>query len=146
MKNLITTLIISLFGGIPMVGLIQPALVYAEDTKQPQLVTPTAKTTPVTNYLYTAKADDSYSVLARKAIQTYGLENKVNLSGAQIIFAETNLTKIAGSPLLNKGQKLEIIKDNVKSWIEKAQKLTDSQKQAWNYYVKFVDFDTRDNG
>lgn len=110
----------------------------------------TAETTTQTEvssvYTYTAQAGDSYTVLARKAVQTYGLENKVNLSGAQIVFAETNLTKDAGSPTINLGQKVEFKKDTVKSVIEKAQKLTDAQKKAWDYYVQFVDFDTRDNG
>jgi LysM repeat protein len=50
---------------------------------------------------YVAQSGDSYSLIARKAVQTYGVINSVNLSGAQIIFVETNLTLAAGSPVLN---------------------------------------------
>ena len=105
----------------------------------------TSEATPA-SYSFSAQSDDNYSVLARKAVQIYGLENKVNLSAAQIVFAETRMTLEAKSPVLNGGQKVEIKKDTVKSWVEKAQKLTDVQEKAWNYYVQFVDFDTRDNG
>lgn len=120
-----------------IVGLAQPAKASAHGDEKHE---------PATTYSYTAQVGDSYTVLARKAVQTYGLENKVNLSGAQIIFAETSLTLEAKSPVLNQGQKVELHKDTVKSWIEKAQKLTAAQQKAWNYYVQFVNFDTRSNG
>ncbi len=108
---------------------------------------PTANTqTQANKYDYTAKPNDSYTVLARKAIQTYGIVNKVNLSTSQIVFAETGLTQEANSPILNVGQKVSIPEATVKAWIEKAQKLSDSDKQAWNYYVQFVNFNTNSNG
>lgn len=99
-----------------------------------------------TIYRYVAQPGDSYSVLARKAVQTYGLANKVNLSEAQIIAAETNLTLDAGSPLLIKGQKVTLQESDVKEWVEKAEKLSAQQQTLWQPYTIGVDFDTRTNG
>ena len=93
-------------------------------------------------YSYVAQSGDSYTKIARKAVQTYGAINKVNLSQAGIIFAETNLTLAAGSPELNLGQKVEIRESDIHQWADKAQDLTDAQEAAWDYYVQFVNFNT----
>lgn len=98
------------------------------------------------SYLYVAQPGDSYSVLARKAVQTFGIDNDTNLSGAQIVFAETNLTLSAGSPELNEGQTVSISKESVKQWIDKAKQLTDAQQAAWNQYVPYIQFNTDNNG
>ena len=84
--------------------------------------------------------------MARKAVQTYGIKNKLKLSGAQIIYVETNITQAAGSPLLNLGEKVNVSENTVKQWVSKAMKLSDSQKANWNYYVQFVDFNTNSVG
>lgn len=97
-------------------------------------------------YNYTAQAGDTYSQIARKAVQTYGLVNNVNLSQAQIVFAETNLTIAADSPLLNEGQAVSVQESAVKEWVEKAEKLTDEQKSAWAEYTVGVDFNTNNVG
>ena len=141
MKKLLATLVLGLFVALPFL-VHTPTVAADEGEAKP---TTTSEATP-TSYSFTAQPDDNYTVLARKAVQIYGIENKVNLSAAQIVFAETRMTLEAGSPELNGSQKVEIKKDTVKSWVEKAQKLTDAQEKAWNYYVQFVDFDTRDNG
>ncbi len=93
-------------------------------------------------YSYVAQAGDSYSLMARKAVQTYGIINNVNLSGAQIIYAETNLTKEAGSPVLLLGQKVELKEDLIKNWVNKAKELNADQQSAWNVYVKYANFNT----
>ncbi|MCU0667159.1 MAG: hypothetical protein MUF85_00880 [Patescibacteria group bacterium] len=98
------------------------------------------------NYEFTAQPGDSYSVMARKAVQIFGIDNKVNLSGAQIVFTETNLTQAADSPQLNQGEIVKISKESVKSWVEKALVLTESQQAAWNIYVPYVNFDTSNVG
>jgi hypothetical protein len=98
------------------------------------------------SYKFVAQPGDSYTKIARKATQIFGIDNKVNLSGAQIVFVETNLTNAAGSPAINEGQTVEISKDTVKSWVEKALTLTESQQAAWNVYVPYVDFNTNDVG
>jgi hypothetical protein len=98
------------------------------------------------HYNYVGQADDTYSQIARKAIQTYGLETGTNLSGAQIVFAETNMTIEAGSQLLEVGQEISIEKSIVKGWVEKAQKLSETEEAGWDYYVQFVDFNTNSVG
>ncbi|MEX1059093.1 MAG: hypothetical protein WEC17_01530 [Candidatus Saccharimonadales bacterium] len=97
-------------------------------------------------YEYVAQSGDSYTKIARKAVQTYGLKNKVNLTPAGIIYAETNLTRGAGSPELNLGQKVEIKESTIHEWVDKARNLTDAQEAAWNFYVQLVDFDTNNVG
>lgn len=97
-------------------------------------------------YSYVAQPGDSYSLMARKAIQTIGITNKVNLSEAQIIFAETHLTQDAGSPVLVKGQKVEIKEDAVKNWVNKAKDLSAQQQSAWNVYAQNANFNTNKVG
>lgn len=91
---------------------------------------------------YTAQPGDSYSLMARKAVQTSGFETSTNLSEAQIIFVETNLTVLAGSPKLNLGEKVSISKELVKQWSEKAKELTDAQQARWQVYANNANFNT----
>lgn len=93
-------------------------------------------------YDYVAQPGDTFSQFARKAVQTYGKIHKVNLSQSQIIYAETTLTQAAGSPVLVKGEKRAIDESAIKDVVEKAGKLTDAQKNAWNAYTKGVNFNT----
>lgn len=97
-------------------------------------------------YTYVAQSGDSYTLMARKAVQTYGLNNEVNLSEAQIIFAETNLTQAADSPRLNVGQEVQIKQSLVKEWVEKAQQLSEEQQADWAAYTAGVDFNTNSVG
>lgn len=97
-------------------------------------------------YAYNAQPDDTYSQMARKAIQTYGIVNDVRLSAAQIIYAETMLTQDAGSPLLMLGQKVTILESDVKEWVESAQKMTAKQTAAWQPYTVGVNFNTNNVG
>lgn len=94
------------------------------------------------DYSYVAQAGDTYTQMARKAIQTYGINENVNLSQAKIIFAETNLTREAGSPELNRGAKVDIKKDTVKKWVEAAQKISGAQEALWAKYVPRANFST----
>jgi hypothetical protein len=98
------------------------------------------------SFSFVAQPGDSYSKIARKAVQIFGIDNKVNLSGAQIVFVETNLTIAAGSPVLNEGQTVDISKEIVKQWVEKALALNEAQQAAWNVYVPYVDFNTNSVG
>lgn len=141
------TKLLTIFGvmalsAFAVVALPDTASAQSGNTSQPQ----TSSTSTTANYTYVAQPGDSYSVLARKAIQTYGIETKTNLSGAQIVFAETGLTQAAGSPVLLTGQTVAISKNDVKAWVDKAKALTPAQITAWNYYVPFVDFNTNGNG
>lgn len=94
------------------------------------------------NYNYVAQPGDSYSKIARKAIQTYGIKNKVSLSQGRILYAETNLTQEAGSPSLLQGQKVEIKESTVKNWVDKAKALSQNQAAQWNAYLAGVNFNT----
>ena len=119
--------------------------VYAQNGDEE--VTPSAQeqATDVT-YSYVAQPGDSYTKLARKAVQTYGAKHNVNVSQAGIIFAETNLARQAGSPQLNISQKVDIKESVVKDWVDKATRLSDAQKAAWGHYIQFVNFDTSQVG
>lgn len=105
-----------------------------------------ATTNNTSGYQYVAQAGDSYSVLARKAVQTYGLVNKVSLSLAQIVSAETKLTVAAGSPELSEGQSVTMDAAAVKAAVEAAQKISADEAAAWEAYVPYVDFNTNAYG
>lgn len=93
-------------------------------------------------YKYVAQPGDSYTLMARKAVQDYNKSNKSNLSQAQIIYAETNLTQSAGSPYLEVGQSVSIKKSDVQKWVDSAKKLSNADQSAWGQYVSSVNFDT----
>ncbi len=98
------------------------------------------------SYNYIAQPGDSYSKMARKAVQTYGIETDAQIGAAGVLFAENNLTNVAGSPELNEGQAVTISKASVQEWFDKAAKLTAEEKANWEYYVPFVDFNTNSVG
>lgn len=93
-------------------------------------------------YTYNAQPGDTYTQIARKAIQTYGIDNDVNLTSAGIIFAETNVTREAGAEQLAVGQEVSIDQELISKWVESASELTDEEQAAWNTYVPFVNFNT----
>lgn len=95
-----------------------------------------------TVYRYEAQPGDSYTLMARKAVQTYGLKHEVNLSLAQIIYSETNMTVEAGSPQLEVGQQVEVAESVVKAWVERAQELSEGTEAAWHQYTQFANFNT----
>jgi len=104
----------------------------------------TAETTETTGptYDYVAQPGDSYTKIARKAVQTYGAVKQVNLSQAQIIAAETFLTQEAGSPSLNVGEAVSIKESAVDAAVKKAQGLSEAQLAMWQKYVAGVNFNT----
>lgn len=102
-----------------------------------------AKTGEVT---YTAQAGDSYTVLARKAIQAFASDSSTKVTKAQIVAAETFLTQDAGSPYLNFGQKVTLDKAVVAKAVAKAQALPAANLALWETYVPYVNFDTSHNG
>lgn len=93
-------------------------------------------------YKYVAQPGDSYSKMARKAVQTYWKKSAAKLSNAKVLAAETWLTQEAGSPLLNKGQTVELKESAVKAAADKAVKLTAAQEAKWQAYVVGVNFNT----
>lgn len=147
-KISISALLASVAGFLLAVSIVSAQASALEGKEQADGQAMTHQETTATNqsaddsYTYKAQTGDSYSEMARKAVQTYGVNNSVNLSGAQIIYAETILTNEAKAADLNIGQEVKISKDAVKKQVEAAQKLTEAQQKAWNYYIQFVDFDT----
>ena len=97
-------------------------------------------------YSYTAQPGDSYTKIARKAVQTYGYYENASLSLAEIIAAETFLTSDAGFPALEIGEKVSLSEDAVKAAVEKAQGLDDAAEALWERYVAGVDFNTDNVG
>jgi hypothetical protein len=116
--------------------------VQAQTTQAQAQTQPRTQTSAEVTYQYVAQPGDSFSLIARKAVQTYGLSSKTRLSHAQIIYVETNLTREAGSPELNEGQKVGIEESRIKAWVEKAAKLSAAQQQAWSTYAQLADFNT----
>jgi len=140
MKKLLTFVTSVAFAVLVMVGVatILPRTARAEGSTTSN----SSSTTKEKTYTYVAQPNDTYSQMARKAIQTYGINNKVKLSQAEIIAAETSVTIAAGSPELVIGQTVVIKESAVKDAVTNAQKLTPAQESAWNVYVAGVNFDT----
>ena len=84
--------------------------------------------------------------MVRKSVQIYGFDKAVELSGAQIVYLETNLTQLAGSPELEIGETVTISKATIAEWAEKAKTLTEVQTAAWQVYADRVDFNTDNVG
>jgi ABC-type oligopeptide transport system substrate-binding subunit len=138
-------LVLSTFGAV----LVPSAAVSAHEEGEAETTTATVISNvkeDEPHYDYQAQQGDSYTKMARKAVQTYGVVNKIDLSGAKIVYAETNLTLEAGSPQLNLGQGVAISEASVKAWVEKAMAITAEEEAAWNHYVQFVDFNTNNVG
>ncbi len=123
------------------VAALAPVTVRAHDSEDHGKVASTTAKKEVV-YRYVAQPGDSYSKLARKAVQTYSIKNKVKLSNARVIAAETWLTQDAHSPLLNVGQSVSIKEAIVKSFVDKAVKLSAAQEALWNVYTAGVNFNT----
>lgn len=132
---------ITVLAGIMVAGLVAAPSTHAQTKNEPKKDTQVTSTKEQT-YTYTAQPSDSYSVMARKAVQTYGKKYKQNITQAGILFAETNMTLQAQSPFLTTGQKVVFKESVVKDWFTKAQKLTSAQQSAWAAYLPGVDFNT----
>lgn len=144
MKKL-TTIILSAFYALSTtlgIAALAPIRVAAADTKTNSATQQKTTTPKETVYKYVAQPGDSYSKIARKAVQTYAIKNKIKLSNAKVIAAETWLTKDAGSPYLQVKQNVEVKEASVKSVVDKAAKLSSAQEARWNAYTVGVNFNT----
>lgn len=145
MKRLVSWLTSSAVLLSAIATVVAPVQVHAAAQAESKAETPAATVKAADKevvYSYIAQNGDSYSLMARKAVQTYGAKNKVKLSQAKIIAAETWLTQAAGSPQLAVQQKVTIKEAAVKDSVEKAQKLSATQEAAWNVYAAGVNFNT----
>ncbi|NLA42856.1 hypothetical protein GX865_01685 [Candidatus Saccharibacteria bacterium] len=97
-------------------------------------------------YSYVAQPGDAYAQLVRKAVQTYGIQNKKEIGQARILAIETIASEKAGWPLLNEGQIVSFKQSQIKAWVDEAMKLPAEDVAAWQTYVPYVNFDTRNIG
>lgn len=96
-------------------------------------------------YTYVAQPGDSYTLMARKAVQTYGIIQDVNLSQAGIVYAETQLVKQAGEPELEVGQQVQFQESEVARAVRQAQELSDAEESMWDFYAQQVPSFNTDN-
>jgi hypothetical protein len=120
---------------------VEPETTQVETTNETD-ATEESEEVSAEKFTYVAQSGDSYTEMARKAVQTYGIQTGTNLSGAQIVFVETNLTQLAGSPELTLGQEVSIDSNTVSEWVTKASELSESQIAAWQVYADTVNFNT----
>ncbi len=143
MKRLGMLVAFAFFVGVAVVGVL-PAQSHATAQGNEGVVAQaeTPEATENAAYEYTAQDGDAYIQMARKAVQTFGIVNNIELNLAQIVFAETQLANDADFPLLNEGEQISFSEDAVKAVAEKAQKLSEEQQAAWASYVPTIDFNT----
>ena len=112
-------------------------------TEQKQTTAPTADADKGTakDYSVQAKAGDSYMLLARNAVTKYMKENKLALTGAQRIAAETTLGVAAGLPGLEVGENVTITKTALQQAVDAAKGLSIEQQAVWAPYAENVIFE-----
>lgn len=71
------------------------------------------------DYTYTAVLGDSYTALARDAINKYSTENNIKITDDQVLATEVQLANEAGSPMLDVGQTVSIPQSSLSSVIPK---------------------------
>lgn len=112
-------------------------------TEQEQTTTPTADANNGTpkDYSVQAKAGDSYMQLARSAVTKHIKDNKLALTGAQRIAAETTLGVAAGLPAVEVGENVTITKTALQQAVDAAKGLSIEQQAAWAPYAENVIFE-----
>lgn len=112
-------------------------------TEQKQTVTPTADTSngTVKDYSVQAKAGDSYMLLARSAITKHMKDNKIALTGAQRIAAETTLGVASGLPAVEVGENVTFTKTALQQAVDAAKGLSIEQQAVWAPYAENVIFE-----
>ena len=112
-------------------------------TEQKQTIAPTADTSngTVKDYSVQAKAGDSYMLLARSAITKHIKDNKLALTGAQRIAAETTLGVAAGLPAVEVGENVTFTKTALQQAVDAAKGLSIEQQAVWAPYAENVIFE-----
>ena len=112
-------------------------------TEQKQTTTPTADTNNGTakDYSVQAKAGDSYMLLARSAVTKHVKDNKLTLTGAQRIAAETTLGVAAGLPAVEVGENVTFTKTALQQAVDAAKGLSIEQQAVWAPYAENVIFE-----
>lgn len=89
----------------------------------------------IESFKYEAVAGDSYTLLARKAVNTYIKDANMKLTGAQRIAAETFIASNSGFPELIVGQSVNFTKDSIKDAVETVTNLPVSKLALWQPYA-----------
>lgn len=112
-------------------------------TEQKQTIAPTADTSngTVKDYSIQAKAGDSYMLLARSAVTKHIKDNKLALTGAQRIAAETTLGVAAGLPAVEVGENVTFTKTALQQAVDAAKGLSIEQQAVWAPYAENVIFE-----
>lgn len=93
------------------------------------------------DWQYSAPKGSSLTILVRRSLMLYDQQNKdINLSKAQIIFAETNIVKQIGPRLLKIGERVKIASSLVGDYATKSTNLSQKQLTAWQVYVNRASF------
>jgi hypothetical protein len=101
----------------------------------------TDKTLQTVDYSVQAKAGDSYMLLARSAVTKHVKDNKLTLTGAQRIAAETTLGVAAGLPELEVGENVTFTKTALQQAVDAAKGLSIEQQAVWAPYAADVIFE-----
>ena len=122
---------------------IAGAVAATSATEQKQTTTPTADTNNGTakDYSVQAKAGDSYMLLARSAVTKHVKDNKLTLTGAQRIAAETTLGVAVGLPELEVGENVTFTKTALQQAVDAAKGLSIEQQAVWVPYAENVIFE-----
>ncbi len=88
--------------------------------------------------IMTAQAGDGITHLARRTIQQTLLENDIELSAEQLVYAEDYLQNMTGSQWLEIGQTVEFSQDDIGGAINAAQGLQDWQVQNLTQYTMTI--------
>jgi hypothetical protein len=122
---------------------IAGAVAATSATEQKQTTTPTADTNNGTakDYSVQAKAGDSYMLLARSAVTKHIKDNKLALTGAQRIAAETTLGVAAGLPAVEVGENVTFTKTALQQAVDAAEGLSIEQQAVWAPYAENVIFE-----
>ena len=100
----------------------------SQNTQQPANI---PKTKP-DSYTYVVQEGDSYSIIARRAINEHGGSS---LSSAQKIAAEAKLVEQAGWPEVDAGQSVRIDSAALSQAISSARSMTADEQQMWQSYA-----------
>lgn len=145
-QKISSTVVIGIFAAVGIASVGADG-VYAHDGDTHGVVLAAETTSDKSKvYSYTANAGDAYTQLVRKAVQTYGIENNKAIGTARIVAIETKASEQAGWPLLNEGQVVSFSESLVKTWVDEAMKLSAADVAAWQTYVQYIDFDTKNIG
>ena len=83
-----------------------------------------------------ARSGDNQTTLVRDIIGQYKASTEAELSAEQMLFVETNLVEgLPKSDLILVGDELSVSEENVKSTIEAAGQLSESEIALWGRYL-----------